>query len=169
MRCWGKLGILMSLGLVVCAQVSAEIIVSDVWARESVPGTSSSVMFATLQNTSRKPVQLVGVTVQGVDKAELHTHTEDAGMMRMRRLDAIDIGPRATVKLAPGGFHIMLFQVKTPLVAGQDIAVQFSLSNKVKIDAVAVVVGPGHGADFSAKANADAGVEEGSEHSHHNH
>ena len=121
----------------------AEIIVTDVWARETVPGTNSSALFATLQNTTRKPSQLVSVQVEGVEKAELHTHNQDGGMMRMRRVTSIDVGARASVSLAPGGFHVMLFQLKKPLRAGDVLPVVFNFSNGEKVEAMAQVMGMG--------------------------
>ncbi|MDN3638366.1 copper chaperone PCu(A)C [Simiduia curdlanivorans] len=120
----------------------AEIQVTEAWAKESIPGTNTSALFATLYNTTRKPTELVKVVVEGVDKAELHTHNEQDGMMQMRRVDAIDIGARATVALAPGGFHVMLFQLKAPLKAGTDLAVEFHFSNGEQVAAVAKVVNP---------------------------
>ncbi|BFM10257.1 copper chaperone PCu(A)C [Simiduia litorea] len=122
--------------------VVAEIQVTDVWVKESIPGTNTSALFATLYNTTRKPTELIKVMVEGVDKAELHTHNEQDGMMQMRRVAAIDIGARATVTLAPGGFHVMLFQLKTPLKAGAEVAVEFRFSNGEHVAAVAKVVNP---------------------------
>ena len=122
--------------------VNAEIEVTEVWAKESIPGTSTSAMFATLYNTTRKPTELVKVIVEGIDKAELHSHSEQNGMMQMRRVEAVEVGSRATVKLAPGGFHVMLFQIKSPLKAGTELAVEFQFSNGENVAAVAKVVNP---------------------------
>ncbi|UTA47585.1 copper chaperone PCu(A)C [Simiduia sp. 21SJ11W-1] len=129
-------------GLCWAPMVAAEIIVSDVWARETVPGTNTSALFATLENTTRKPTRLVSVSVEGVDKAELHAHTEEGGMMRMRRVEAVEVGGRAEVKLAPGGFHVMLFQLAKPLKAGNEVPVVFQFANGEKVSARARVVNP---------------------------
>jgi periplasmic copper chaperone A len=145
---------------------AAEIVVSEVWARETVPGTSSSALFATLANTTRKPTQLVAVQVAGVGKAELHTHTQDGGMMRMRRVQNVAIGSRATVMLAPGGYHVMLFQLDNPLRAGSTLPVTFTFSNGDKVAAVAQVVGfkqSSSGPASPGPANAEHNED------HHNH
>lgn len=126
------------------SNAAAEILVSDAWARETIPGTNTSALFATLENTTRKPTQLVSVTVEGVGKAELHSHTDEGGMMRMRRVDAVDIGGRASLALAPGSYHVMLFQLAQPLKAGTEVAVQFQFSNGEKVETVAKVVSPKH-------------------------
>jgi copper(I)-binding protein len=147
--------LLLAVMLSITPMTFAEIVVTDVWARETVPGTNSSAMFATLQNTTRKPTQLVSVQVTGVEKAELHTHNQDGGMMRMRRVTSIDVGARTSVTLAPGGFHVMLFQLKKPLRAGSNVPVVFNFSNGEKVEAVAQVMGmgqslPGKSADKGA-------------------
>lgn len=130
--------------LLVCAPlVRAELQVTDAWARETVPGTNTSALFATVENTALKSVQLVAVQVDGVEKAELHAHKESGGMMRMRRVASIDIGARATVTLAPGGYHVMLFQLSKPLRADTSVGVTFQFSNGDKVRTEAKVLGMG--------------------------
>lgn len=145
--------------LLACAPlVRAELLVTDAWARETVPGTNTSALFATVENTAPKGVRLVSVQVDGVEKAELHAHKESGGMMRMRRVSAIDIGARATVALAPGSYHVMLFQLVKPLRAGAKIGVTFQFSNGDKVRAEAEVLGMGQ----TPKQDA-------AQHSHHHH
>lgn len=126
---------LIGLCAVFCAQAMADIQVSEAWARETIPGTSSSALFATLTNGNRNGAALVAVTVQGVDKAELHTSSEAGGMMRMRRVERIEIGAGESLALAPGGFHVMLFRLAEPLRAGARLQAQFEFSNGEKVSA----------------------------------
>ncbi|MBB3169511.1 copper chaperone PCu(A)C [Simiduia aestuariiviva] len=130
------------LGLLWSSWLSAEMLVSDAWARESVPGTNTSALFATIENTERKATQLVAVVVDGVDKAELHAHNEEGGMMRMRRVTGVSVAGRSSVTLAPGGYHVMLFQLRQPLKAGTELPVEFKFSNGEKVKAVARVLSP---------------------------
>lgn len=137
-----KYGFILGVLLSCTPMAWAEITVSEVWAKETVPGTSSSALYATLYNTTRKPTALTKVTVEGVNKAELHVHNATDGMMQMRRVESIDVGGRATVMLEPGGYHVMLFQLKAPLKAGQKVPVEFQFSNGEKVAATANIINP---------------------------
>lgn len=126
--------------LLLLSSVSAgDIVVTESWARESIPGTSSSALFASIQNTGSKDVTLVSVVVQGADKTELHATQDDAGMMRMRRLEQVVIPAGQTVSFEPGGYHVMLFRLAAPLRAGQTVAAEFRFANGEKAAASAVV------------------------------
>ena len=47
--------------------------------------------------------------------------TMDGGTMKMRAVEALDLPAGRPVKLAPGGYHIMLFDLKKPLIAGEKV------------------------------------------------
>jgi copper(I)-binding protein len=51
----------------------------------------------------------------------LHATTMDGGVMRMRQVDSIELRPARTVKLAPGGLHVMLLDLKAPLKPGDKL------------------------------------------------
>ena len=51
-------------------------------------------------------------------KTELHTHINDNGVMRMRKIPAIDLPAGETVTLKPGGLHVMFMGLKAPLQEG---------------------------------------------------
>ena len=58
------------------------------------------------------------------------------GVMTMRPLDnGLTIDPGKTVKLAPGGYHLMMFDLKSPLKQGDKVPVtlEFEKAGKVKV------------------------------------
>ena len=58
------------------------------------------------------------------------------GVMTMRPLDSgLTIEPGKTVKLAPGGYHLMLFDLKSPLKLGEKIplTLDFEKAGKVAV------------------------------------
>jgi copper(I)-binding protein len=62
--------------------------------------------------------------------------TTDNGVMTMRALDkGLVIEPGKTVKLAPGGYHLMMFDLKSPLKRGDRVSVtlEFEKAGKVKV------------------------------------
>jgi copper(I)-binding protein len=70
------------------------------------------------------------------DHAELHTHLNDNGVMKMRQIPDIPVEAGATVKLQPGGLHIMLMDLKQPLKEGDKIpmTLRFEKAGEVKVD-----------------------------------
>ena len=65
--------------------------------------------------------------MRGVARVEMHSMTMDGGVMRMRALPKIDLPAGQTVKLAPGGLHLMLIDVKQPLKAGDKVPLVLSI------------------------------------------
>ena len=95
--------------------------VEGAFLRELPPGQTTSAMYMTLRNTGDNPVRIVGARVDAVDTAEIHEHRHADGMMRMQRVDSLDIAAGASVVLAPGGYHLMLFGVQRQFAAGDEV------------------------------------------------
>jgi periplasmic copper chaperone A len=105
------------------------LVVADAYARAVPPGQPNSAVFMTLTNTLDNDHALVGASSTAAEVVELHTHRMDDGMMRMRRVDRIDLPGGAQVELKPGGLHVMLIGLKRPLVAGDEVAVTLVLDD----------------------------------------
>ena len=105
------------------ASQADDITVSAPFAREVPPGAPASASFMTLENSSDKAIKIVSAD-SGVSKVvELHTHTNDNGVMRMRKIPFIEIPASGKTELKPGGLHIMLIGPHEPLKKGQEIKV----------------------------------------------
>lgn len=98
---------------------AAEVSVQDAWAKATLPGQKVAGAYMTITSDAR--ARLVGVESPAAKVAEVHEMRHEDGVMRMRRLDALDLPAGKAVKLAPGGFHIMLMDIREPLVAGQSV------------------------------------------------
>jgi hypothetical protein len=98
-----------------------DIEVTQPYAREVPPGAPASASFMMLNNLSDETVHLVGAESEAAQTVELHTHTHDNGVMRMRQIDRITVPANGHTELKPGGLHIMLIGPKQPLKAGQQI------------------------------------------------
>lgn len=114
--------LLMSLsGAVMAQSATDEVTISDAYVRAVPPGQPNSASFMQVKNTSKVPHALVGGSSPAAKVVELHTHTMEGGMMRMRQVEKIDIPAGGSVSLQPGGFHVMLIGLKQQLVPGQEI------------------------------------------------
>ena len=104
----------------------ADVTVSDAWARATRPGQKVGAAYMTLQSPA--DTALVKVESPAAGTVEIHTMTMNDGVMKMRMLENLPLKANETVKLAPGGFHLMLFDLEKPLQAGENV--QFTLHFK---------------------------------------
>lgn len=94
------------------------IAVSDAWARATVAGQPSAAAYLTIANKGGESDRLVSVS-STAGEASLHSTSMDGGVMRMRAMtEGLDVPAGATVKLAPGGTHVMLAKLPAPLAKG---------------------------------------------------
>ncbi|MDQ1120066.1 MULTISPECIES: copper chaperone PCu(A)C [Pseudoxanthomonas] len=91
------------------------------WTRATPPQAPSAAGYLTLVNSGAQADRLVSVSSPAATRVELHESRMDGGVMRMRRLEGLDLPAGATVALAPSGTHLMLIGPRQPLVAGQTI------------------------------------------------
>lgn len=97
--------------------------VSNPFAREVPPGAPASASFMTLKNSSNETIKITSADSAVSKVVELHTHTNDNGVMRMRQIPFIEIPANGTTELKPGGLHIMLIGPHEPLKKGQTVKV----------------------------------------------
>ncbi len=99
------------------------------YARAVPPGQPNSAIFMMLKNNSAKEVSLIRAQSGVADAVELHTHTMDQGVMKMRQVSEIRIPGNGMTLLKPGGYHIMLIGLKQNLFEGQKVTVKLYFSN----------------------------------------
>ena len=101
--------------LVSISAIADAVVVNDPYVREPVPGRSMSAAFMTLTNTSNELQRLVSVSAPWASSIEIHTHLHEDGVMKMRQIDSLEVPAGESVTLEPGGLHLMLFGLETPL------------------------------------------------------
>ena len=118
------------LGLLVCVLVSvpawAQVKIDEPWARATVPGQKATGVFMKL--TATQAGQLVGVSSPVAGVAEVHEMKMDGNVMKMSAVPAIDLPAGKSVSLQPGGYHVMLMDLKGPLA--KDTSVTITLKFK---------------------------------------
>ena len=141
------------------ASLSAQTVdVKNAWARSSVPGQKGTGAFMSL--TSKDGLTLVGGSSPVAGVTEIHEMKMEGDVMKMRALPkGLDLPAGKTIELKPGGYHVMLMDLKGPLAKDTTVpltllfkdakGVESRLELKVPVSAVA----PG------GKAGADTGME----------
>lgn len=107
----------------------AEVIVKDPWVAEAPPTAMALAGFMTLENTDATERHLVRADAPGFDRVELHRSIEVDGVHRMERQDSINIPANGSVRLAPGGYHVMLIGVQEPKRDGDVIPLTLVFKN----------------------------------------
>lgn len=111
---------LASACMAVLAQ-SAPVKVEGAWARATVQGQKGTGAFMSL--TAKDGAQLVGVSTPVAGVAEVHEMKMEGDVMKMRALPSLDLPAGKKVDLKPGGYHVMLMDLKAPLAKDSTIPV----------------------------------------------
>lgn len=115
---------------------AANISVTGAWVRATMPG--QPVGGAYMQIQSDADARLVGVSSSVVPRVEVHEMKMDGDVMRMREVKAVDLPKGKTVSLEPGGFHIMLMNLKKPIAVGDVIPLTLVIESGGKQQTVEV-------------------------------
>jgi len=99
------------------------------FARATPPGAKAGGVFVTVENTGVRPDRLLRVSTPMAGVAELHAMSIDAGVMRMRGVAALDVGPGEKLQLKPGGYHVMLSELRQPLKVGDKFPLTLTFQN----------------------------------------
>jgi len=127
----------LSATFVAAAEIKAgDLAISQAWSRATPGGAKVAGGFLTIENKGTTADRLLSGTAEIAGKVEIHEMSMDNGVMKMRPLDkGLPIEPGKTVLLAPGGYHIMLMDLKAGLKQGEKVPVtlQFEKAGKVQV------------------------------------
>jgi len=99
----------------------AQTTVKDAWVRGTVPQQKATGMFAQITSTAGGRLVSARSPVAGV--TEIHEMSMDGGVMRMRAVAGLDLPAGKAVELKPGGYHVMLMDLKQQLKEGETVVV----------------------------------------------
>jgi hypothetical protein len=115
---------------------AGDLVISQAWSRATPGGAKIAGGYLTIENKGTAADRLIGGSGDIAGKVEVHEMAMNNGVMTMRALDkGLAIEPGKTVKLAPGGYHLMMFDLKGPLKQGDKVPVtlQFEKAGKVTL------------------------------------
>ena len=113
------------------ASAAQGVIVKDAWVRATAPGQNTAGVY--LDIASNAEAALVGAVSPVANSAEMHAMRMEGGVMKMRALQRIELPAQKTVKLAPGGLHIMLVGIKQPLREKQRIPLELTIEGAGRV------------------------------------
>ncbi len=124
------------------AQHAAEggaIEVEHAWSRATPGKAQTGAVYASIVNHGNAPDRLVAVSSPVAEKADLHQHKLDNGIMKMRPVDALPIAPGKSAELEPGGYHIMLMGLAHPLREGESFPLTLTFEKAGTVTAMVSV------------------------------
>ena len=164
---------MLALGLWVCLSASvtatahessnAGVTVAHPWVRATPGGSTVGAAYLEITTADGVADQLISASTPVAGRAEVHTHIMDGEVMRMRRVDGLELKPGTSVVFGPHGHHLMLLDLKQPLKEGDlvKLTLTFAKAGPIEIEATVEPIGAmgPHGMDHQP----------GHEHDAHNH
>ena len=123
---------------------AGDLVITQPWSRATPGGAKTGAGYLTIENKGSAPDRLVAVSGDVAGRIEVHEMAVNNGVMTMRPLEkGLVIEPGKTVALSPGGYHLMLMELKSPLKQGDKLPVtlEFEKAGKVAVTLEVQAVG----------------------------
>ena len=117
--------------------------VKDPWARPTVQGQVVGGGYLRIDGGPAND-RLLSATAEIAQSVELHTMRMEGDIMRMRQLDAVEVPAGNSVEFRPGGLHLMLLGLKTPLKVGNSfpLTLRFEKSGDIRVNMAVLPAAP---------------------------
>jgi len=115
---------------------AGDLVITQAWSRQTPSGAKVAGAYLTIENKGTSADRLISGSADAAGRVEVHEMAMDGGVMKMRPLDkGLVIDPGKTVKLAPGGNHLMLMDLKSQFKQGDKVPVtlEFEKAGKVNV------------------------------------
>jgi copper(I)-binding protein len=124
----------------ISAEVEKALIeITGAWVREVLPGQTISAAYLTLENLSDQADAVTGISCDCAKTVEMHRMIHTAGKMKMEMVHRLELPAKGKLELKPGGFHLMLFGVKSGLKEGDKVNLTFEFEHSKKMTIEATV------------------------------
>ena len=118
----------LAAAFAVSSAAFAQVTVKDPWVRGTVAQQKASGAFMLLQSATDARLVSAASPVAGV--VEIHEMRMEGDVMRMRAVTGLDLPAGSTVELKPGGYHVMLMDLKKPLQDGDMVPLTLTVESK---------------------------------------
>jgi hypothetical protein len=121
----------VALAVLTCTAViaaNAQTTVNDAWVRGTVPQQKATGAF--MHITSAQGGKLVSASSSVAAVVEIHEMVMEGTTMKMRAIPGLDLPAGKAVELKPGGYHVMLMDLKAPLKDGESVPLTLVVQGK---------------------------------------
>ena len=118
--------------------------IENAYVRATAPGQPAAGAFMKIENSGTAD-QLVSASSPAAGEVQLHQMSMEGNVMKMGQVKDIAVPANGSVDLKPGGYHIMLMNIKAPLRAGETVPVKlkFAKAGEVEVKLPVNAVGSG--------------------------
>lgn len=139
------------------AAADSHLAVRDAWSRATAPSQKNGAVFLTIDNAGGPADRLTGAGSPHAERVELHNHTMQDGVMRMRPVPSVDVPAGGSVTLEPGGYHVMLMGLTAALEEGDvvPLTLTFEHAGTIEVDAMILGAGASGAGAYAPRGNMD--------------
>ncbi|MEL6337244.1 MAG: copper chaperone PCu(A)C [Pseudomonadota bacterium] len=123
-----------------------DLMVDHPWARPNIPNRPTAA-YAEIMNAGTEADRLIAASSPAFGRIELHTTTREGDVMKMERVEGIEVPAGGSASLEPGGLHIMLFDAVEILKEGASFPLTLTFENAGEVVVVVNVEKRGPTAD----------------------
>jgi periplasmic copper chaperone A len=109
-----------------------DVVIRDGWVQETPASQTITAAYMVIENRSDADLTLKAASSPAARVIELHKMELTDGLMKMRRVDSIDIPAGGMVELKPGGYHLMVIGLNHQLREGELVSLTLQFSNDVR-------------------------------------
>ena len=137
----------MTTGTALAQMADPSVTIKDAWVRTTVPGQKATGAF--MKITAKEGMRLVGASTPVAGVAEVHEMKMDGDVMKMRAVPVLELPAGKTVELKPGGYHVMLMDLKAALPKDSSVPLTLlfkdakGVESKMELKLPVAVMGPG--------------------------
>ncbi|MGB5706814.1 MAG: copper chaperone PCu(A)C [Arenicellales bacterium] len=114
-----------------------DLMVTDIWSRPLPEVSVNGAAYLTIHNNGAKSDRLLGATSEVAEEVQIHTHINQNGLMKMVHLEqGAELPPGEVVKFQPGGLHVMLLGLASPLTEETEYGLTLEFETSGKLDVV---------------------------------
>ncbi len=125
------------------AQTASRPTLEFAWARATPPGVGVGAVYLTIRNAGIRTDQVVALRSAASERAEIHETKTADGIMRMRQITTATVPAGGILALEPGGMHVMLIGLRSPLVAGATVPLVLTFRHAGEVATSVIVRAPG--------------------------
>lgn len=127
---FGSIGLVLGGGLATSVVHAQEVTIKEPWVRGTVRGQKATGAF--MQLTATEAASLVSVESPVAGSVQIHEMKMENDVMKMRAIPKLDLPAGKAVELKPGGYHMMLMDLKQPLKKGEAVPIRLRFEGKDK-------------------------------------
>ena len=110
----------------------SKVLIRSGWVQEGPPSQTITAAYMTIENQTGADISLRSASTEVAQTVELHKMELLDGIMKMRRVQTIDIPAGGTTELKPGGYHLMVIGLKKELKEGDNVTIALEFSNGLR-------------------------------------